>query len=318
MKVNPRFKLLVYMAFLFFILGMLGVWYSNVIFLRNWYQTDCLNVVLCDCANETNRREYFPDVSFKNCVGIHVISNKCKAENLPQIGGVVAWKAYKLPVRNSSVSSTFIAGGWWSYPSEIVEITADPNELLVLVNKKYKLPATYVPSGLINLGDSGVRNSGHHVGRVVMLDDLKNMGNDARAAGIDLAIRNAYRSYGTQQSIYNNWLKKYGNDYSFVDTFSARPGHSQHQLGTTIDFTTSESNDLIGDVFNSTRACSWLAENAWKYGFVLSYPSGGESITGYKYEGWHYRYIGVDNASAFKDSGLTLDQYLATQPINNY
>ena len=316
MKVNPKFKLLVYVAFLTFILVMLGIWYSGVNFWGNLYIRDCAEVKMCGSADISLRKEYFPDVSFKNCIGIFSISNKCKYENLPVVEEVTAWKAYVLPVNSTVVRSNVVGVGWWSYPDDIVEITADPNDLLILVNKKYKLPSTYAPSGLINLGDSGVRNGGHYLGRAVILGDLKALGDAARVDGVDIAIKSAYRSYSTQTATYNSWLSKYNYNYDLVDTFSARAGHSQHQLGTTIDFTTNECNDSIGNVFNSTQASVWLSENAWKYGFVISYPIGVETITGFKYEGWHYRYIGVENARLWKESGLVLDQFLALQDVN--
>jgi D-alanyl-D-alanine carboxypeptidase len=97
---------------------------------------------------------------------------------------------------------------------------------------------------------------------------------------------------------------------NLVDTFSARAGHSQHQLGTVIDFSTNEIGDKLGDEFSNTRASKWLSQNAHKYGFIISYPKGCENITGYKHESWHYRYIGVENVQSMINSGEILELYL--------
>jgi D-alanyl-D-alanine carboxypeptidase len=94
---------------------------------------------------------------------------------------------------------------------------------------------------------------------------------------------------------------------------SARAGHSQHQLGTAIDFSSAEINDGLSGIFANTQASKWLNENAWKYGFVISYPEGGEYATGYSYESWHYRYIGRSNAQEMINSGMILEKYLQSK-----
>jgi D-alanyl-D-alanine carboxypeptidase len=139
------------------------------------------------------------------------------------------------------------------------------------------------------------------------------MVNAATQDGMDLSIRSAYRSYATQQSTYNYWLSVNGGNVGVTDQISARPGHSQHQLGTTLDFSSGEINDGLGGTFASTQASKWLADNAWKYGFVIGYPAGYESVTGYMYESWHYRYIGKANAQEMINSGMILELYLRSK-----
>jgi D-alanyl-D-alanine carboxypeptidase len=146
--------------------------------------------------------------------------------------------------------------------------------------------------------------------RSILIPDLQEMVNAATADGIDLSIRSAYRSYATQQSTYNYWLSVNGGNVGATDQVSARPGHSQHQLGTAIDFSSKEINDGLSGTFASTQASKWLADNAWKYGFVIGYPAGYESITGYMYESWHYRYIGKTNAQDMINNGMILELYL--------
>ncbi len=196
------------------------------------------------------------------------------------------------PTPISQAKSEASGTSWWSYPQEILPVQGDPNSLTVIVNKKYKLPDTYAPPDLVNLGSTGLRYGDQKTGRAVMLEDLTAMAKAASDTGIDLGIKSSYRSYAQQVTTYNYWVSKEGGDYNKADKYSARPGHSEHQLGTAIDFTTSECGDCIGSGFTGTKAQKWLAQNAQTYGFYLSYPSGQESTTGYSYESWHYRYKG--------------------------
>ncbi len=207
-------------------------------------------------------------------------------------------------------TSTSTGYNWWEYPKEIYTTKRDGNDLLVLVNKQYKLPSTYAPSDLVKASNSGIRRGENYSLRNILIADLTRMITDSKADGIDLSIVSGYRSYQTQVNTYNNWLSKNNNNVALVDTFSARPGHSQHQLGTVIDFSSNEIGDRLGDEFANTNASKWLINNAYKYGFVLSYPKGNESITGYKFESWHYRYIGVQHAQEVANSDQILELYL--------
>jgi len=210
-------------------------------------------------------------------------------------------------------SSSTTSSNWWEYPSEILETSKNGDDLLVIVTKKYKLPSTYIPSGLVNASGSGIRRGDSYLLRSIILNDLKQLVDDISNDGIDISIVSGYRSYNTQASTYQYWVSYNGGDINAADKISARAGHSQHQLGTAVDFSTNEINDGIGSQFTGTKAQVWLANNAYKYGFALSYPYGGESVTGYSYESWHYRYIGIDNALNWKSSGLILDQWLETK-----
>jgi LAS superfamily LD-carboxypeptidase LdcB len=218
--------------------------------------------------------------------------------------------------QNQSAYQTLVSYSWAEYPESIKTVTRDPNDLLVLVNKKYQLPSTYSPSDLVSLESTGLRltKSGLYM-RSVLISDLTQLVSDIKDQGIDIAVTSAYRSYQTQQSTYNYWVAYNNGSTAAADTISARPGHSQHQLGTAIDFTTSQIKDQLGQQFAETPAGIWLAQNAWKYGFVMAYPQGYENITGYSFEPWHFRYIGKENASAWHSSGQILEVWL--RGINN-
>ena len=199
---------------------------------------------------------------------------------------------------------------WWEYPDEIFPTKRSGDDLLVLVNKQYKLSSTYAPKDLVKASISGIRRGENYYLRNILINNLKRMVTDIKSAGIDISIVSAYRSYQTQVNTYNYWLSKNDNDVAYVDTFSARPGHSQHQLGTVIDFSSSEIGDRLGDEFANTKASKWLIENSYKYGFVISFLKGYETVTGYKFESWHYRYIGVEYAQEMINKGEILELYL--------
>ena len=213
-------------------------------------------------------------------------------------------------VSKSTVSTSSL---WWRYPTNIQATTRDGNDLLVLVNKEYKLPQSYAPSDLVPASNSGIRLGEKFYLRNILIGDLQEMLTAARIDGIDLSIVSAYRSYTTQINTYNYWVSANGGSIDAADKVSARPGHSQHQLGTAIDFSSNEIADGLSERFMNTNASKWLVTNAWKYGFAISYPSGYERITGYSYESWHYRYIGKTNAKEMHDSGMILEKYLESK-----
>lgn len=189
--------------------------------------------------------------------------------------------------------------------------TCGPSDLLVLVDKSHALPPEYVPPDLVTVR-ADIASPGAPIAvqlRKEAADALARMIADARTQGIYLLAQSAYRSYDYQAQVYNNEVQTFGQ--AKADSESARPGHSEHQLGTAVDFTTRTLQYDLNDSFATTPEGRWLAQHAADYGFVLSYPQGKESVTGYVYEPWHYRYIGVQAAKEFVASGLTLNQWLA-------
>jgi D-alanyl-D-alanine carboxypeptidase len=214
---------------------------------------------------------------------------------------------------NNSVQESSSGSNWWAYPENIKQTTRNGNDLLVLVNKEYKLPSSFAPTDLVIVGDKVIRRGSNYYLRSILIDDLRDMVNAAKNDGIDLSIVSAYRSYSTQASTYQYWVNYNNGCVSCADRISARPGHSQHQLGTTLDFSSNEINDTLGIKFGDTKASDWLKENAYKYGFALSFPKGYESTTGFSYEPWHYRYIGKTNAQEMKSKGMILENYLRSK-----
>ena len=183
-------------------------------------------------------------------------------------------------------------------------LAADPNSLAVLVNKHSGLSPSYVP-GLEELGN----RYGSGSLRPEAARAFRAMADGARLSGVTLRSVSAYRSYETQNSLYNNYLRKYGNQ-AYVDRFSARPGFSEHQTGLALDINVSSFKYN----FENTPAFAWLKAHCAEYGFIIRYNQGKEDITGYHFEPWHYRYVGVEAAGVCMSQGLAYEEYLALQP----
>ncbi len=176
-----------------------------------------------------------------------------------------------------------------------------------ILDTTYRLPAGYAPSDLRSTVNAGL-NSGQRV-RGFVIADLRAMVRAATTAGARLAVQSAYRSYPAQRSTFAYWSLVSG--YSAAFRSSARAGHSEHQLGTTLDFRSyGGSAPWYYRDWGTSKAGAWLKRNAWKYGFVMTYPKGKSSVTCYNYEPWHYRYMGRAVAVKIRASGLTLRQYL--------
>jgi D-alanyl-D-alanine carboxypeptidase len=160
----------------------------------------------------------------------------------------------------------------------------------------------------VDTSEAGL-NGGHQV-RAIVIDDLRALDRAARRAGISLAIQSAYRSYAEQASTFAYWVAIAGRREALAR--SARPGHSEHQLGTAIDFVAARGFAPWHRAdWAMTDAGAWLMHNAWRYGFVMSYPRGAKAQTCYAYEPWHYRYIGRDLAIAVHHAGVPLRVWLS-------
>jgi len=172
---------------------------------------------------------------------------------------------------------------------------SDPTRIDVIVNKKHCIqPLTFTPNTLTVScagGDSAVITSS-------AVDDFKALCSAAKAAGVPLGITSSYRSYQTQVSTYNYWVSVSGK--KGADTYSARPGYSEHQTGLAIDFRVPGGAQLSD--FTGTKQQKWLAKNAWKYGFIQRYTGSNQRDTGYTAEPWHFRYLGRAIAKHYTSS----------------
>lgn len=176
----------------------------------------------------------------------------------------------------------------------------------VLANKYYKLPDNYLPDDLVSINIKYYYGDAKKI-RSEVYDAFLNMWNAAYEEGIYLIIIDAFRTHQDQVEAYQYYEKLKGSEYA--DTIAARPGYSEHQTGLAFDIYSKENTS--SQTFKDSESYRWLVNNAYKYGFILRYPEGKEKITGYRFESWHYRYVGVELARKVYESGLTYDEYYA-------
>ena len=190
------------------------------------------------------------------------------------------------------------------------------DDLFAEVNASYGLDPNYVPGDLVRLGDylPGTVTLPDMLLRQPAAQALGQMVKAMLADGLAPTILSSYRSYFEQAVAHQRWVV---DDPANADQISALPGHSEHQLGTVVDFGSPEMPALTGSnidkfspLFDQTSEGLWLARHAFEYGFSMSSPPGSENLTGLAYEPWHYRYVGVDMASYLHTGGYFLDEYL--------
>lgn len=168
--------------------------------------------------------------------------------------------------------------------------------ILTIVNKYNYISKSYLPSNLININGLNINKEAY--------DAYLKMKTAMNKEKLNIRIISAYRSYDYQEELYERYLKN--EKQEIVDTYSARPGFSEHHTGLAIDI---DNTKLDFNKFYLTKEFIWMNNNAHKYGFILRYPKDKEKITGYKYEPWHYRYLGVEIASYIKENNLTYEEY---------
>ena len=177
--------------------------------------------------------------------------------------------------------------------------------MYTLVNKYNYLKQDFVPNDLVQVSfEHSIQNTKLNK---IALENFIHMFNEAKKENLIFKITTAYRDYNFQSTLYNNYVKLDG--VKNADTYSARPGYSEHQLGYSIDLTTANYSNF--DKFENTNEYEWLKNNAHKYGFILRYPKNKEYITGYQFESWHYRYVGAEIATYIYENNITYEEYYA-------
>lgn len=190
----------------------------------------------------------------------------------------------------------------------IVENYDATDSIWVLVNKKQAISTDYVPANLVvpNVPTRTDVSVNEQSVRQIITGPLEEMFAAAKQAGHNLMIGSAYRPADLQQFYFNSYSAAWG--VATAEQYSAHPGHSEHQLGLSVDISTLSRECYLSECFITTPDGQWLAKNAYKYGFTLRYNKGKEAITGYQHEPWHYRYVGVDLATALFESNLALEE----------
>lgn len=215
----------------------------------------------------------------------------------------------KVPMsRSSSTTATLKSRSW----STSLRISTRPSALSGstwrVVNRNNRLPSSYVPA-LTTI-------EGYRVSTAAASSYRKMQSASARA-GVPMNLVSAYRSYSYQQDVYDRWVRKLGR--AKADLVSARPGYSEHQLGLALDIRRPDSYCTLKQCFGTTSLAKWVAENAHTYGFIVRYPSGQTSTTGYSWEPWHLRYVRVSMANDMRRRGSkTLEDYLGLPAAKDY
>lgn len=190
-----------------------------------------------------------------------------------------------------------------------VVVDADPfaDHATVLLDRSHRLPEDAAPSDLVAVTEAGFPSE--HLVRRVVIGDLRALREEAAENGLELAVQSGYRSFAYQRDVHAGWVAALGEERA--RRVSARPGHSEHQLGTAVDLRSAAGPPAWElDDWAATHEGAWVAANAHRFGFVMSYPEGAEAITCYDYEPWHYRWIGRGLAERVQRSGLPLRAWL--------
>ncbi|WP_036652457.1 D-alanyl-D-alanine carboxypeptidase family protein [Paenibacillus wynnii] len=211
---------------------------------------------------------------------------------------------------------TDAAEGGTSGSDNSIETAAEPESLAVLVNKQYKLPNNYKPNDLVYpdvpfLFSDKIEKRMMRKTAAAALEELFAA---ARKDGVHLAGVSAYRSQSTQTRLFNNYVARDGE--AKARTYSAVPGHSEHQTGLAIDVSGSNGKCAAESCFAGTKEANWLDKHAAEYGYIIRFPEGKQSITGYKYEPWHIRYVGTDIARSVAKRDITLEEYYDAVPVS--
>lgn len=176
------------------------------------------------------------------------------------------------------------------------------NSIKILSNKYYYMPNDYVPENLEKIS-SECSNGTRQLVKEARLS-FEKLCITAKEQGYVIRAMSAYRSYNYQSTLYQNYVDKDGVDAA--DTYSARPGFSEHQTGLVVDV---DDGKYSFTNFHKSSSFKWMQDNAYKYGFIMRYPEDKVDITGYSYESWHYRYVGIEAATRMREEKLTFDEY---------
>ena len=175
----------------------------------------------------------------------------------------------------------------------------------ILVNKYYYLDSNYIPDNLETI------STRYALSNMKMVKEAKEafeeMASTAKKENLNIIAMSCYRSYDYQVNLYNKYVRQDGKEEA--DTYSGRPGHSEHQTGLAIDVYNGKVNYTN---FEKTKEFNWMQEHAEEYGFILRFPKDKETETGYTYESWHYRYVGIEEAKYIKEHNISFEEYYAT------
>ncbi len=199
--------------------------------------------------------------------------------------------------------------------SGAIQVVAKPESITVLVNKQNSLPSSYEPTDLVypDIHFIFAEKNEKRKMRKAAASAIEKLFAGAEKDGIQLSGVSAYRSYATQKALFQRYVLKDGEEKAKM--YSAVPGTSEHETGLAIDVTGRDGKCAAEDCFAGTKEAKWLETHVAEYGFIIRYPKGKITITGYQYEPWHIRYVGVDVSKEIVAKSLTMEEYYNAVPV---
>lgn len=249
------------------------------------YNKDIINIMNLSYFKIDNLKRYL-DYDIMEVKSIYDISNIKKDFNYEDVVTYV----------NANLDKEY-------YSSDNLISNEDASKIDVLVNKYHKLDENYEPSDLTII-DSKYASGTQKLRKEAQIK-FEEMASDMAKENLKIYAGSTYRSYTYQKGLYDRYVKKDG--FAAAETYSARSGYSEHQLGLAVDIV----NDKWDYLSENDKEYDYLVKNSYKYGFILRYPRGSEYVTGYMFEDWHFRYLGIELATKVFNSGLTYDEYIA-------
>ncbi|MDR2574934.1 MAG: M15 family metallopeptidase [Treponema sp.] len=260
---------------------------------RRFFPVICLLLLLLSLVSCFRQKV---SVKENSPVKINIVGNNTNSAKLD----LVMRNAELPPALSARIKTTAAASP--VFMADLSACLEGDRYLRALVDKRHSLPAGYAPSDLVTLTEGSYRVSrGGLTLRRSAAAALDEMAKAARADGVTLVASSTYRSYEYQTQVYNRNVREMGQEAA--DRESAKPGHSQHQTGLVVDF------GSIDDSFAATAAGRWMTANASRFGWSLSFPDGYEAVTGYRWESWHYRYVGKSLAAFIDNYFDGIQQY---------
>lgn len=249
------------------------------------YNKDIINIMNLSYFKIDNLKRYL-DYDIMEVKSIYDISNIKKDFNYDDVVTYV----------NANLDKEY-------YSSDNLISNEDASKIDVLVNKYHKLDENYEPSDLTII-DSKYASGTQKLRKEAQIK-FEEMASDMAKENLKIYAGSTYRSYTYQKGLYDRYVKKDG--FAAAETYSARSGYSEHQLGLAVDIVNGKWDYLS----ENDKEYDYLVKNSYKYGFILRYPRGSEYVTGYMFEDWHFRYLGIELATKVFNSGLTYDEYIA-------
>lgn len=297
------YKLLIFISIFFLILFLFFKWISNITSFehkleKKGYTKDQIQILLKldnNSLKDIIKRDYNKEIP------IFVKQDYFLIKNLD------SYIEYRIKNTNKKYSYIVklinVKANNYYYDEKIINKTDTSKDILMLVNKYNYLENDYIPD-VVEV-DSNYAYDKNYL-RKEALDAFIKMADEARKNNLNIVASTSYRDFNQQQKIYDNILNSSGKYYA--DMITSRPGFSEHQTGLAIDI---QAYNVKLENFKTTEECKWLIKNSYKYGFIQRYPEDLEDLTGFNYEPWHYRYVGIDVAKKIHELNISFDEYYA-------